>query len=81
VINIGIIVDLQREQVFGLSDGLLKIVGLSQTTIEFEGAGAEWNMNGTLDRVTGSLSAISERSNPTMTLSYALQCRPTQRMF
>jgi hypothetical protein len=81
VINIGLIVDFQKKTIIGLSDSLLTIVGVTETTISFEGAEAYWNMNGTLDRVTGSLVAASGRSNPNLTLSYDLQCRPTQRMF
>jgi hypothetical protein len=81
VINIGIIVDFQKKTIMGLSDSLLTIVGVTETTISFEGAEAYWNMNGTLDRVTGSLVAASSRSNPNLMLSYDLKCRPTQRMF
>jgi hypothetical protein len=81
VINIGVIVDLQKKTVSGLSDSLLTIIGLTETAISFEGAETDWNMSGTLDGVTGSLVAASIRSNPNVKLSYDLQCRPTQRMF
>ena len=82
VINIGIIVDFQKKTVIGLEPTVpLTIDGLTETIISFSRAEAEWHMSGTLDRVTGSLVAVSIRSNPNSNLSYELQCRPTQRMF
>jgi hypothetical protein len=82
VINIGVIVDFQKKTVVGLEPTVpLTIDGLTETTISSAGAEADWHMSGTLDRVTGSLVAASSRSNPNLTLSYDLQCRPTQRMF
>jgi hypothetical protein len=80
-INIGVMVDFQKKIVTGLSDSVLTIDGLTETTISFSGGEANWNMSGTLDRVTGSLLAASTRSNPRLTLTYDLQCRSTQRMF
>lgn len=84
-INIGVTVDFQKKIVTGLSDSVLTIDGLTETTISFSGQEVEanfvWNMSGTLDRVTGSLVAASTRSNPRLTLTYDLQCRSTQRMF
>jgi hypothetical protein len=80
-INIGVMVDFQKKIVTGLSDSVLTIDGLTETTISFSGGEANWNMGGTLDRVTGSLLAASTRSNPRLTLTYDLQCRSTQRMF
>jgi hypothetical protein len=82
VINIGIIVDFQKKTVVGLEPTApLTIDHLTETTISFAGAEGEWNMIGTLDRVTGLLGAVSIRSNLRLMLSYDLQCRPTQRMF
>jgi hypothetical protein len=82
VINIGIIVDFQKKTVVGLVPTVpLTIDRLTETTISFAGAEADWNMSGTLDRVTGSLVAVSIRSNPNWMLSYDLKCRPAQRMF
>jgi hypothetical protein len=84
-INIGIVLDFQKKTVVGLSDSLLRITSLTETTVSFDGAEPSWNMNGTLDRVTGSLVAASTKSDYTkkivLTLTYDLQCRPTQRMF
>ena len=82
VINIGIVVDFQKKTVVGLEPTTpLTIDGLTETTISFVGAEADWNMNGTLDRVTGSLVATSIRRNPDFMVSLDLQCKPTQRMF
>jgi hypothetical protein len=81
VINIGIIVDLQKKTVVGLEPTVpLTIDSLTETTISFSGADRGWFVNGILDRVTGSLVASSGRSNGPTT-SHDLQCRPTQRMF
>jgi hypothetical protein len=96
-ISIGVIVDFQKKAVLGLSGNFLGLSGesesvpitsISETTISFavEEIGVGWVMNGTLDRVTGALVATSIRSNPStgktmLSVSFDLQCRPTQRMF
>ena len=90
VVNIGIIVDLQKKTVTGLSDDLpLTIESLTETMISFHGMRGSWDnkrivwsMSGTLDRITGSLVAASSRYEaPNVELSYDLKCRPAQRMF
>jgi hypothetical protein len=90
VINIGIVVDLQKKTVTGLSDfPPLTIDSLTETMISFSGIQGSWdnksivwNMSGTLDRITGSLVAGSNRwEDPKVMLSYDLKCRPAQRMF
>ena len=82
VINIGIIVDLQKNTVAGLEPTVpLTIDFLAETTLSFSRAETDWQMSGTLDRMTGSLVATSVRSNPNVMLSFALQCKPMQRMF
>jgi hypothetical protein len=89
-VNIGIIVDLQKKTVTGLSDSYpLTIETVTDTMISFSGQegswdkkGLAWSMYGTLDRITGSLIASSSRYEaPKNELSYDLQCKPTQRMF
>jgi hypothetical protein len=88
-VNIGIIVDLQKKTVTGLGDFPLTIESLTETTITFHGMLDSWytksiavSVYGTLDRITGSLVAVSSRYEaPKNELSYDLQCRPTQRMF
>ena len=81
-VNIGIIVDFQKKTVVGLEPTVpLTIDGLTETEVSFHGSETDWQMSGTLDRVTGSLVATSVRSNPNVKLSFDLQCRPTQRMF
>lgn len=88
VINIGIIVDLQKGTVTGLEPTApLTIDDLTETMISFSGSSywdkkVAWKMSGTLDRITGSLVAVSNRyQDPKNMLSFDLQCRPTQRMF
>jgi hypothetical protein len=85
-IDIGIIVDFQKEKVIGLSDIPDAITGLDETRISFGSIIPGWNMSGTIDRVTGALVAASIKSNPgtlkkILSFSYDLKCRPTQRMF
>jgi hypothetical protein len=80
-INIGVMVDYQRKRIFGLSDSPLTISNVDETTITFTGSDRDWFMNGTIDRVTGSLLAHSRQKDPFLLLSYDLQCKPTQRMF
>jgi hypothetical protein len=81
VINIGIIVDLQKKTVVGFEPTVtLTIDSLTETTISFSGGAGGWFANGILDRVTGSLVAASSRSKGPTT-SHDLLCRPAQRMF
>jgi hypothetical protein len=87
VVNIGIIVDLQKKTVTGLSDIHLTIDDLTETRISFGGMlysdrKLVVSVRGDLDRVTGSLVAVSNRyEDPKVMLSYDLKCKPTQRMF
>jgi hypothetical protein len=46
----------------GLSDSVLTIGGIDETTIIFSGTDVGWVMNGRLDKVTGSLVAASIKS-------------------
>jgi len=87
-INIGIIVDFQKKAVLGLSHDSepVPITNISETTISFAAKNTGWVMNGTLDRVTGALIAASIKFDPNtrktiLSVSFDLQCRPTQRMF
>jgi hypothetical protein len=45
----------------------------------------DWSLSGTIDRVTGNLTATSVQLNldtkTTKSESYSLKCKPTQRMF
>jgi hypothetical protein len=89
-VNIGIVVDLQKKTVTGLSDSYpLTIETVTDTMISFSGSEGTWDkkdlawsMYGTLDRITGSLVASSSRYEaPKNELSYDLKCKPAQRMF
>jgi hypothetical protein len=69
----------------------LTIDDISETTISFAGSNSaamvSYNMNGTIDRVTGTveagLTSFPEEGHglKTWTTSYALKCKPAQRMF
>ena len=82
-INISITVDFQKKSVTGLSDSRVAISNVDETTITLSGAATGWVMNGGIDRVTGSLYAVSIRSDPStrqtiLSISYNLQCQPAQ---
>jgi hypothetical protein len=82
-INLSIIVDFQKKSVMGLSDGPLATSDVDETTITLSGAATGWVMNGGIDRVTGSLYAVSIRSDPStrqtiLSTSYNLQCQSAQ---
>jgi hypothetical protein len=81
-------VDFQKKAVLGLSHDSepVPITNISETTISFAAKNTGWVMNGTLDRVTGALIAASIKFDPNtrktiLSVSFDLQCRPTQRMF
>jgi hypothetical protein len=67
------------------------ITDISETTISFTGssdptATVSYSMTGTINRVTGAMEAglmsfPKEGYGLTWTKSYALKCKPTQRMF
>jgi hypothetical protein len=85
-INIGVLVDLQKKEVIGLSNSPVAITNVDETKISFSVSERDWRMNGTIDRVTGALIATSTRSNPDSkqiisSQELNLQCKPTQRMF
>jgi hypothetical protein len=95
-VSMGIVVDFTNQTIQGFgtpghpSDFPLKITGMNEVTISFGGSSrvlaADWSINGTIDRVTGDVEASSIQTNVKTTiviswLSYALKCRPTQRMF
>jgi hypothetical protein len=64
---------------------------MNEVTVAFDGSESrnqviEESIRGTIDRVTGDMDAISTsfnlKTNKTLSsTSYALKCRPTQRMF
>jgi hypothetical protein len=77
----------------GLVDFPVKIVGINEVTVSFHGENPEgpnpvtnWSIRGTIDRVTGDVDATStvmnlKTSKIVISTSYALKCRPRQRMF
>jgi hypothetical protein len=89
-INIGVIIDFQNKTVT-LGNDLLNIRSANEATIWFGLEGGAGDallsiMDGTIDRVTGALTAASRTTDPKtrgtiLSVSWDLQCRPTQRMF
>jgi hypothetical protein len=82
-VNIGVILYFQEKSVFGFLNTNLFINDITETTISFAGGVEGWLMNGTLDRVTGMLTANAStvKGKPIASISYDLKCKPTQRMF
>jgi hypothetical protein len=96
-ISMGIIVNFTNRTVQGfgepgLVDFPVKIVGINEVTVSFHGENPEgpnpvtnWSIRGTIDRVTGDVDATSvmnlKTSKIVISTSYALKCRPRQRMF
>jgi hypothetical protein len=89
-ISIGIVVDFQKRTVAGISDLPVKIDGVDEATVSFsssEISASHHNvLTGILDRGTRSLTAASSKFDSAsgksiLSLSYRLQCKPTQRMF
>jgi hypothetical protein len=95
-ISMGIIVNFTKQTVHGFGDSffqeqLIKITGITETAVYF-GASDKLDQTmqrsviGTIDRVTGDVDATftvtdSETGKNVTSTSYALKCKPTQRMF
>jgi hypothetical protein len=95
-ISMGIIVNFTRKTVHGFGDPifgeqLINITGITETAVFFS-ASDKFSQTilqsviGTIDRVTGDVSAdftsMDTKTGKTIaSTSYALKCRPTQRMF
>jgi hypothetical protein len=95
-VSMGIIVNFTKNTVHGFGDPyfgeqLLKITRITETAVHFGASDklfqtTEQSVIGTIDRVTGDVSADFVAANAKtgktiMSTSYALKCRPTQRMF
>jgi hypothetical protein len=94
-VSMGIIVNFTNRTVQGfgfpgLLDYPVKITAWNDVTIAFNGSdsslGSTSSIVGSIDRVTGDVEATSSLANKKTgrfepTMSYALKCRPTQRMF
>ena len=85
-INMGMLVDLQKKEVIGLSNSPVAITNVDETKISFSGSEPGSRIDGTIDRITGVLIVTSIKSDPntrqiTSSQELNLQCTPTQRMF
>ena len=94
-VSMGIIVNFTARTVQGfghpgLIDYPVKITAWNEVTIAFSGSldikSSMLSTTGTIDRVTGDVDATSgatdsKTSRIITSTSYALKCRPTQRMF
>jgi hypothetical protein len=81
VLNVGVIIDLEKKTVVGLSDSPLIIDTVTETAITFGRHEGTWYMDGSLDRVTGQLFALLTRVITKVTLTYDLKCKAAQRMY
>jgi hypothetical protein len=94
-ISMGIIVNFTNRTVQGfgfpgLIDYPVKITAWNDVTVAFDGSdsslGSTSSIRGSIDRVTGDVEAYSmvtnaKTGNIVTSMSYALKCRPAQRMF
>jgi hypothetical protein len=86
-ISMGLIVNFTTRTVQGFADYPVKITGLDDVTVAFRGSqtrSSTSSVSGSIDRVTGDVEATSMLMNGTTILtltSYALRCRPAQRIF
>ena len=84
-ISFGLIVNLTTRTVEGFpAENLplpVKVTAANQATIQFDGSTplSSARLSGTIDRVTGEVSATFTMDPAVVT--YALKCRPAQRMF
>jgi hypothetical protein len=84
-VSFGIIVDFTNRAVKGLPSYVeeeeVKVTRVDERSINFEGryADSKRSINGSIDRVTGDLTALDKLGN--LKTFYSLQCKPTQRMF
>jgi len=94
-VSMGIIVNFAARTVQGFGapgilDYPIKITAWNDVTVAFLGSldlkGSRSSTRGSIDRVTGDVEATSMVTDPktgkiVASTSYALKCRPTQRMF
>jgi hypothetical protein len=98
-ISMGIIVNFTNSTVQGFGnpdpneDFPIKITGVNEATISFQGkrpdnpkGATDRRIEGTIDRATGDVNATDTLTNLktskiAYSTRYALKCRPTQRMF
>ena len=82
--SMGIIVNFTTGAVngFGLP---AKVTSVDEVTILFDGSWGYASVNGSIDRVTGDAEAtvirMTKSGEVLLTTSYALKCKPSQRMF
>jgi hypothetical protein len=91
-ISISVVVNFTTRTVKGFGSGLLdypvEITAMNEVIIAFSGANKPSNVgqhsiSGAIDLVTGELEATSSFWSTTgsVSTSYSLKCKPTQRMF
>jgi hypothetical protein len=97
-LTLSLIIDLQKMEIAGLGrDWKGYILSVDETSISFVGHGSYGPLSaaatGTIDRVTGVLTASAMafpvretlqeglKDEPVISLSYDLACKPTQRLF
>jgi hypothetical protein len=87
ITKMGLIVNFDAGVVTGFTGITARLEEFSDNSISFKGttinpSGTEWSVQGTIDRITGSLGATVTWFNPKtnnllMKMNYDLICRPT----
>jgi hypothetical protein len=90
-LSMGLILNFTARTVTGfkyptyLADVPVAITAVNEVTVTFAGSkkehdNKETSLTGTVDRITGDLQADYLLSS-SLTMTYSLKCKPTQRMF
>jgi hypothetical protein len=87
-ISMGIIANFTEEDsrgfhgtVEGFHGIRARILVIDETKVLFTGNDKGDSISGSIDRVTGDVSAVHKTDDSTMETEYSLKCKPTQRMF
>jgi len=87
ITKLGILVNLAGQTVLGFGHPA-RITKVDAVSVEFSAHGTEisnWSINGTVDRITGSITATELSSSAKGALifgeSWDLTCKPTKRVF
>lgn len=85
VVKMGVLVNLREATVLGFGH-LARIKSSDAASVDFDGQGGDWSVQGTIDRITGSVTATTTMSNQKtdkliMSYNWDLHCSPVKRVF
>ena len=85
VTKMGVLVNLREGTVLGFGH-TARIKSSDAASVDFGGEGSDWSVQGTIDRITGSVEATTMLMNQNtnkliMSYSWDLHCIPVKRVF